>query len=217
MKVWHDATVLLVLVTALTSVHPNSAQAQSAAADEMERACEQGRQEVCLELGQRSERLGTREGLSRARWAYFFGCRGDHLRACARLAMMLEEGTAGPRDLTLACQLQRFACGGGDQLACSRLALMLRDGRGVERDPARARELLMDACGRGDEGACEDLDELIMTRADVDHRAVGEGAIEADDPEPASSSGREPEGVVHGERRRAAGPGGEAESAELAQ
>jgi hypothetical protein len=66
-------------------------------------------------------------------------CRGGYPRACADLAVLLQDGRGVPRDTERAVALDQQACDAGLGVACSNLGMMYRLGAGgVRMDPAEA-------------------------------------------------------------------------------
>jgi TPR repeat protein len=139
------------------------------AASFLDRACDRGLVDACIELGTAFDTGGEGDGRlprddSRARalfqkageWAERL-CDAGRLRGCGSLAWLYTTGKGRPKDLVKAAQLIQEGCDGGEMTLCRRLGNLYAAGEGVARDTRRAKELLDAACRRGMGEACRDL------------------------------------------------------------
>ncbi|MEL7738529.1 tetratricopeptide repeat protein [Citromicrobium bathyomarinum] len=127
------------------------------AARNYRRACDQGYDGACFNLGQLryNNYAGNPAHLVEARAMFARGCEAGFAQSCNNSAVMLKFGEGGPADLPAARALFEQACAAREANACGNLGAMLLLGEGGPADRKRAVPLLSSACKSGVDFACD--------------------------------------------------------------
>ena len=123
----------------------------AAALGHLDKACDYGSGDACLEAGERFLREPNRD-VAHATAALDRGCNLKKAASCVRLARLYEEGDGVKFDRAVASVLRDQACNAGDGKSCRRLAC-LADETGP-RNEARISELWRKGCAAGDADSC---------------------------------------------------------------
>ena len=118
--------------------------------------CKTGTTTGCASLGQRSTGSSPPD-YDRAVDAYQLGCDGGDGRACNNLAVLYDNGTGVPLNVTRAYRLFDQACTKGNARGCYNLGRDLVSGRGALKDPSHAVVVYQMACDKGDGMGCNAL------------------------------------------------------------
>ncbi|HVE86409.1 MAG TPA: tetratricopeptide repeat protein [Myxococcales bacterium] len=128
----------------------------------LQRGCQAGSADSCVQLGAIYEHGGTELGWdeSRAAQLYRQACAADHSAGCFRLASLHEAGHGVARNEAVAADLFQHLCEAGEARACTRLGLLIQEGRGRPKDERRAQGLYESTCHAGDPAGCYRLGGL---------------------------------------------------------
>lgn len=127
----------------------------------LEKACESGHNDSCVQLGE-IYLTGKYVPVNNSQAAYFISkaCEGGNMYTCSVLGSMHAKGLGVRRNLDNSVKLFTKACDGNDAFGCFLLAKMHVDGVGVKNNYKKALALYNKSCELGKKESCDELDSL---------------------------------------------------------
>jgi TPR repeat protein len=123
----------------------------------LQKACERGNSESCLDLGFLFDTgQGVAKDNARAFALYSKSCDGDPT-SCGNLGVMYHDGRGVEADDSRAITLFSKACDAGNALSCENLGVMYEYGHGIAANVELATQSLKKSCSLGDQNACARL------------------------------------------------------------
>ena len=119
----------------------------------LERACEGGAHETCMDAALSYFGGNQRRAASLLRKA----CGHGHAISCANLGLLYEKALGTASDIKKAVSLYERACGGGAAVGCTLLGIMYRAGRSVRQNDEKAFKLFQQGCDGGVAVGCLNL------------------------------------------------------------